>query len=226
MKLFLSGGGSDMQSIEVDRKFIEAIDISKPVLYIPVAINTDKHPYLGCLEWLKGDFAKFNFSNFVMWTEKDLKNKTERDFEQFGGVYIGGGNTFKLLSDLKEFGTFDILKSLAYKNMPIYGGSAGAIVLTRTIIPAISADPNDINLKDLSALNLLSGNDIWCHYDPSMETVIQKFLKEYDLKKIIAIPEDAGLFVSEKGIETVGPNVITVFEGNKKDILNPGEFLN
>ena len=161
-----------------------------------------------------------------MWTEKDLKNKTERDFEQFGGVYIGGGNTFKLLSDLKEFGTFDILKSLAYKNMPIYGGSAGAIVLTRTIIPAISADPNDINLKDLSALNLLSGNDIWCHYDPSMETVIQKFLKEYDLKKIIAIPEDAGLFVSEKGIETVGPNVITVFEGNKKDILNPGEFLN
>ena len=226
MKLFLSGGGSDMQSVEIDRKFIEAIDISKPVLYIPIAINTDKHPYTGCLEWLKSNFAKFNFSNFVMWTEKDLKDKTERDFEQFGGIYIGGGNTFKLLSDLKEFGTFNILKSLASENIPIYGGSAGAIVLARTIIPAISADPNDINLKDFFALNLLKDNDIWCHYNPSMETIISEFTKEYNLKKIIAIPEDAGLFVSEKGIEVVGPNVITVFEGDKKNTLNPGEFLN
>ena len=226
MKLFLSGGGSAKQSAEIDKKFIKAIDISKPVLYIPIAINTVKHPYPGCFQWLKENFTPLGFSNFVMWTEEDLKNKTEDDFKQFGGVYIGGGNTFKLLFELKKFGTFQILKSLALKDMPIYGGSAGAIILARTVIPALSADPNDINMTDFSALNLLQNNDIWCHYESSMAEYIQKFSKEHNLKKIIAIPEDAGLFVSEREIETVGPNVVTVFEGNKKDIYSSRKFIN
>lgn len=59
MKLFLSGGGNEIESTEVDRKFIETIDILKPVLYIPIA--TVKHSYPECLEWLKGSFARFNY---------------------------------------------------------------------------------------------------------------------------------------------------------------------
>ncbi len=103
MKLFLSGGGSGIDSIEVDTQFIEAINTSKPVLYIPIAIDTVKHPYPDCLKWLQDNFAPFHFDNFVMWTEENLKDKTINYFEQFCGVYIGGGNTFKLLSDLKKF---------------------------------------------------------------------------------------------------------------------------
>jgi dipeptidase E len=225
MKLFLSGGGSGKDSFELDKKFIEAVDISKPVLYIPIAINSIKHPYPGCLEWIKSNFAPFGFTNFVMWTEEDLKNKKVGDFEQFGGIYIGGGNTFKLLSEFKKFGTFEILKSLVEKNIPIYGGSAGAVILARTIIPALSADSNDINVTDFFALNLLKDNDIWCHYEPSMDKYIISFQEEHNLNKIIALSEDAGLFVSEKGIETVGPNVVTVFEKNKTKIFNPGKLI-
>src|ERR1035437_3490286 len=187
MKLFLSGGGSGKDSYELDKKFIEVIDSAKPVLYIPIAINSVKHPYPDCLEWIKSNFAPFGFTNFVMWTEGDLKNKKEEDFEQFGGIYIGGGNTFKLLSELKDFGTFQILKYLAEIDIPIYRGSAGAIIWTRTIIPAFSADPNDINLKDFSALNLLQNNHIWCHYESSMDEYIQNFQKENKLNKIIAL---------------------------------------
>lgn len=122
MKLFLTGGGSGVKSIEVDKKFLEAVDMSKPILYIPIAIDTTRHPYPGCLDWLKRNFTHFNFDNFIMWTEEELKSKTEHDFEQFGGVYIGGGNCFKLLENLKEFGTFEILRSLALRGIPIYGG--------------------------------------------------------------------------------------------------------
>jgi len=225
MKLFLSGGGSDIESIEVDKKFIEAIDISKPVLYIPIAIDTIKHPYPDCLNWLRGNFVRSNFDNFIMCIEKDLKNKTENDFEQFGGVYIGGGNTFKLLSDLKKFGTFQILKSLAIKNIPIYGGSAGALVLTKSIIPASYLDKNEINLTDLSALDLIH-EDIWCHYKSLMDADIAKFLKEHSIKRIIAIPEDAGLFVSEKRIEVIGPNIVSVISKKEKAIFHSGEVLN
>ena len=225
MKLFLSGGGSGEQSLEVDKKFIDAIDVSKPVLYVPIAIDTKKHPYSACLNWLKSNFAPLGFTNFVMWTEENLINKIEQDFEQFGGIYVGGGNTFKLLSDLKKLGTFQILKSLALKDIPIYGGSAGAIILARTVIPALSADPNDINVTDFSALNLLQNNDIWCHYNSSMDVEIQTFMKRYFLKKIIAIPEDAGLFISEKRIEAIGSNIITVFDDNKKRVFHSGESI-
>jgi len=42
MKLFLSGGGDGQDSFELDKKFIEAIDTSKPILYIPIAINNNR----------------------------------------------------------------------------------------------------------------------------------------------------------------------------------------
>src|SRR3989339_1430483 len=100
MKLFLSGGGSGNESEQIDAEFIKALDKTKPVLYIPIAIDTEKHPYGECLEWLKNNFQPFGFDNFVMWTEEDLKDKKMADFEQFGGIYIGGGNTFKLLKEL------------------------------------------------------------------------------------------------------------------------------
>lgn len=53
-----------------------------------------------------------------------------------------------------------------------------------------------------------------------MDEYILKLMEKHGLKRIIAIPEDAGLFVSEKGIETVGPNVVTLFENGKR-ILEP-----
>src|SRR5680860_142968 len=136
MKLFLSGGGAGEDSKKIDAEFIRTLDLVKPVLYIPIAIDTAKHPYLDCLDWIKNNFKSFGFENFVMWTEEDLKGKNLSDFEQFSGVYIGGGNTFKLLKELKDFGTFEILKNLAQSGIPIYGGSAGAIIMAKTIIPA------------------------------------------------------------------------------------------
>ena len=185
----------------------------------------EKHPYQECFKWIRGQFQPLGFDNFTMWTEDDLRGKTLKDFEHFGGIYIGGGNTFKLLKKIKEFGTFEILKKLTQTDIPIYGGSAGAIILARTIIPALSADPNDVKITDFSALNLLQGYDIWCHYKDQMDEEICRYSNESDLKKIIAIPENAGLYVTENSIETVGPSEISVFESGIKRIVKPGEII-
>lgn len=224
MKLFLGGGGGGKDSIELDKKFVASLDLSKPLLYIPIATNTAKYPYSGCVAWLSSVLGPLSVTNIVMWTEEDLNTKTENDFNQFGGVYIGGGNTFKLLKELKEFGTFDILKTLARKDVPIYGGSAGAIILARTIIPAMSADENKVGLTDFSALNLVQDFDVWCHYTSSEDEVIEKYMAEYDLKKIIAIPETAGLFITEESIEAVGPSNTRLFSEEKREVL-PGELI-
>lgn len=222
MKLFLSGGGADQESEQIDREFIEALDTAKPVLYIPIAIDTDKYPYPSCLDWIKNNFQPFGFTNFMMWTEKDLKGKTLADFTQFGGIYIGGGNTFKLLKELREFGTMEILKSLALADIPIYGGSAGAIIMAKTIIPALSADENLVGLSDFSALNLLSENEVWCHYRATDDETIKEFISKYQLGKIICLPEDTGVVVSEKEIKAVGSGNICVFGKDTKITLELG----
>ena len=47
-----------------------------------------------------------------------------------GGLHIGGGNTFRLLDELRRAGAGAALTALA-SGMPIYGGGAGAAVLGR-----------------------------------------------------------------------------------------------
>lgn len=225
MKLFLGGGGGKEDSIELDKKFVASLDLSKPLLYIPIAINTDKHPYSGCLEWLLDVFGPLGVKNIVMWVEDDLKQKQEEDFGQFGGVYIGGGNTFKLLKELKEFGTFEILRKLTEKDIPIYGGSAGAIIFAKTIIPALSADDNFVELTDFSAFNLVKNYDMWCHYSGSLDLVVKSYMDKYSLKKIIAIPENAGLYVTKKSIEIVGPADVNIFEEEDIITLSPGDLV-
>lgn len=208
MKIFLQGGGGKEDSFELDKKFVAALDLSKTLLYIPIAIDSVKYPYPSCLAWISDVFKSHGLTNIVMWTEGDLKGKTLAEFEQFSGVYIGGGNTFKLLKELKEFGTFDILRHLAEKGIPIAGGSAGAIILGKTITTALSADPNDVNLTDLTGLNLVNGYEIWPHYTPEMDAEIMEFKKKYNIEKIITLPENAGLCVTDGVIEEVGPGKV------------------
>ncbi len=74
MRLFL-GGGKD--SFELDKKFVSSLNLSKPLLYIPIAANTEKYPYSGCVAWLSGVLAPLGVTNFVMWVEEDLISKEE-----------------------------------------------------------------------------------------------------------------------------------------------------
>lgn len=211
MKLFLSGGGSDEDSLELDKKFASILNTSKPLLYIPIAINTLKHPYAQCLEWLKKTFRPLGVHKFVMWTEKELSKAHDGDFNSFGGIYIGGGNTFKLLKNLKDFGILDILKGLAERDIPMYGGSAGAVLLARTSIPALCADPDDVGLKELDSLNLIWDYDIFPHYESSQDKTIRGYMKKYHLKKVIGLPENCGLYVHNKKIQVVGLGSAFVF---------------
>jgi len=223
MKLFLSGGGDEKKSEMLDRKFSEALDKSKPLLYIPIAIDTKRFPYPGCLDWIKSCLGKFNVKDIVMWTEEDLKKSKEQDFNCFSGVYIGGGNTFKLLKNLKEFGTFDILKKLIKEDIPVYGGSAGAIIMGKTILSASLSDPNIVNLREFSSFNLINEYEIWPHYKEQMDKDIFNYQNKKS-SKVIALPEDSGLCVNDKEILVVGRSSSFIFNQIKQEI-KPGFFI-
>lgn len=139
-----------------------------------------------------------------MWTEKELREKAEAELKRFSGVYIGGGSTFYLLKELKESGFLSKLERLIRNNAPIYGGSAGAVIMGKTIAHAEFGDPNEVKLTNFEALNLIGERDIWPHYEPDQREEIQRYKEKYKLN-LIALPENAGVIVTEKTIEVVGP---------------------
>jgi len=101
MSLFLSGGGSREKSKEIDGAFIQAVGKDKPVLYIPLARDP---PYDTCLDWILNNFAPFNFKNIKMiLSARDIK---EINLEDYSGIYIGGGDTYRLLKNLIIFVTY------------------------------------------------------------------------------------------------------------------------
>lgn len=209
--LFLSGGGSEKESYNLDKEFAKLL--KKKLLYIPIALNEIKHPYPECLKWIKKVFRQFNFESIEMWT--DLSGHTKQDMLKFDGVYIGGGNTFKLLKQLKDT-KFDKLLVDYYKTGGnIYGGSAGAIILGRDIITASKNDKNEAELKETLGLNLINNFSICCHYKPGEDKIIFELINTHKLK-VIALPEDAGILIRKESINCIGNGKVFIFEKNKK----------
>ena len=178
MKLFLSGGGNGKQTAELDELFSKELDKSKPLLYIPIAINTEKHPYPECLKWLKSTFDKFGVKNYIMRDEKKIYYYKKEKIGNFAGIYIGGGNAPYLLKILKDSGLWDFIKQSVLNDIPIYGGSAGAIIFGKTIIPSLNDDENFVCLKDFSGMNLAKGYEVWCHYDSSKDKAIKQVITD------------------------------------------------
>jgi len=153
---------------------------------------------------VKKTFNPLGINKLEMWTEKELMKNAEIELKRFSGVYIGGGNTFYLLRELRDSGFLLKLEKFIRDDVPVYGGSAGAVIMGKIIVHANFADPNNVKLKDFRALNLIGGRDIWPHYKSEDNRKIQQYRKKYNLN-LIALPENAGIFVTEKAIEVVGP---------------------
>ena len=97
MRVFLAGGGTPEESKLLDELFAQQIDKSKPLFYIPNAMKDERYP--GCLEWFKSMIGNVGITNFEMIT--DLK-KYAREIPACSSIYIGGGNTTKLLSEIRS----------------------------------------------------------------------------------------------------------------------------
>lgn len=223
MELILSGGGSGEKSLEMDKLFASLIVKSKPLLYVPIAIDRIKHPYSECLKWLKGTFDSLGVEVYEMWTEEEIYQPKEIKPEDFGGIYIGGGNTFYLLKTLKESGFWNFLIMAMKKDIPIYGGSAGAIIFGESILT--SPDENIVGLKDFSGMNLLKEASIFCHYKPEKEEKVNEKLKDFHLNKIIALSERTGIYLKDNKITIIGQEPAYVFSNENKRQVGVGQII-
>lgn len=221
MRLILSGGGDASESKSLDTLFVKLLSQRKiqsrkqgKLLYLPIAWKSGD--FTACKQWFLSTFSALGWkkSDVVMWT--DLSGKKFENLAPFAGIYIGGGNTFYLLHQLRISGFDKLLLQFIQSNKPIYGGSAGAIIFGKSIATAgfgKDSDSNDVGLKNFSGLNLLQGFSVQCHYEQEQEKELLAFSKKFP---VIALSARSGLFVTKDKIQVLGAPVLVMKKGKTR----------
>ena len=212
MKVALGGGGGADDSRLLDEVFAAWIGSQGRLLYLPCAIRGIR-PFQSCLEWIKATFAPLNITHITMWTE--LSEHRVRELDQFDAVYIGGGNTFVLLAELRKSRFENHLREYVHRGKAIYGGSAGAAVLGRDIRTVNYLDCNEVGLVETNGLDLAEGHAIWVHYQPQDDKLIDAYVRQYQ-QPVLALSERSGIVMEQEGMRTVGFEPAYRFDGQGK----------
>ena len=178
MKLFLCGGGSGEQIKYALNNYAASIDKSKPILYIPLAMEKEK--YDSCKMWFASEIKQMGINNFEMISSSSELSK--KNFDNYSSLFIGGGNTFKLLREIQENGNFEKINNYLKNDGIVFGGSAGAIIFGNNINSCLLDDENKVNLKNCDGFDYLNGYSILCHLNTQNFKTNFKYLREYSKK--------------------------------------------
>ena len=214
MKLILNGGGDGKAAESARQALNSAIDSRKKILYIPFAWPDPA--YRGCLEFMTGELADVDKAGIEM--VKTPRELMDRVFTDYACLYIGGGNTWKLLQDLKTCGAFGRIRHYLEKEDGIvYGGSAGAIIFGRALDSCSTDDENEVGLEDHTGFNMLGGWSLLCHYtnrDPERTERSRRYLlKLSETKPVYAIPEEDTILAEDGRIGFIGSRPYYEFRG-------------
>ena len=144
--IILSGGGDFKDSFKLDKKFFSFLKLNSRILYIPVALERDKAGYEACRDWfstvISGHLREKDISFAMLLGDDEIS-----DLSIYDAIYIGGGNTYKLLDYIYQKKIDKKFLDFIEKGGIIYGGSAGAIVLGKDIRTA--EEENDKNYRPI-----------------------------------------------------------------------------
>lgn len=221
MKLFLCGGGSGKQILNALYKFSNVINREKPILYIPLAMENKK--YDSCYDWFKNEIKLVNLDKFEM--VRSSLELSQKKLDNYSALFIGGGNTFKLLKELKENNNDEKIKSYLKNNGIVFGGSAGAIIFGKDINSCLLDDENNINLNNTEGFDFLNGYSILCHLKNKNFNKNLEYLNEYSKKnKVIYLPEEDVIFINNKKIGIIGTSKYVIFKNGKYEFHNFANF--
>ena len=219
MKLYLSGGGSGKQNHFAYINFFRIIDKSKPILYIPLAMESTM--YKSCYNWFKNEINSYNFDKFEM-VESSLE-LSKLDLNNYSALFIGGGNTYRLLSELNKNDNISKIKKYLINGGIVYGGSAGAIIFGKDIDGCkLMDEKNDVNTE---GLNFINNYSLLCHFNNNNLKLNKKYLTTYSKKnKLLFLPEEDVLVISDNSIKIIGNHKYAIFNNQKIAIHSPSNF--
>lgn len=216
MKVFLCGGGAGTQTVRALRRLNEVIRHDLPCLYIPLAMEPDR--YDGCLEWITGELGGVDIPGIEM--VRSAEELARKNLPDYSFLFLGGGNTFRLLNEIKRVNMFEPIREYLRNGGAAFGGSAGAIVFGEDLESCALDDENEVNLKDTGGFDVLNGISLLCHFtsrDPEHDRRSEEYLlKISEHRKVYALPEEDTLFLNNGRLEAIIDRPYYLFEHGRK----------
>jgi dipeptidase E len=206
MNLVFYSGGDDKENENLDRSFLELLGKKNPVVtFIPSSSYLSEQEFKSFVR----HYSKFKITRFIHFPidvpfDKILFQEVMRS----DAIHMAGGNTFYFLHNLRKAKLLPQLKTFADKGGLLTGLSAGAIMMTENIemagYPEFDRDENIVNLKNLSALNLVDFL-FFPHFRNSAryDSVFKQYTRKSE-KVLYACPDGAGIVIRDNEIRFVG----------------------
>lgn len=229
MRIFLCGGGDGEQTRMANQRLDQIVDHTKPLLYIPLAMEGN---YESCQKWIQGELREVRVPAIEM--VRSVEELFKKELEKYSAIFIGGGNTYKLLRDLKTSGCFGKIKAYIENDGIVFGGSAGAILFGYDIYSCASMDKNEVGLMDTKGFDVLNGMSLFAHYMNKSSCLSEKENEARTVEytkallhfsetrgPVIALPEEDTLFLNGLAIEIIGDSPYYLFENGNRQELHP-----
>jgi dipeptidase E len=195
-RLFLNGGGDAPDSAPVDRAFVSALG-DGPVLYWPFARAPETYP--ACETWFRELMSGLGVSRIEMWREPDIA----RSLARYGGLYIGGGDTYRLIDSLRTTGFDRLLVDAIHGGLPVFGGSAGAIIFGADIATWVADGVERPSVETARGLDLLDGYSVWAEYEERDRDATQAWLTSRG-SPLLGLGCAAGIVVKDGAMHACG----------------------
>ncbi len=152
--------------------------------------------------------------------------------ERAEAVFVGGGNTFRLLKALQDFGVVDAIRRRVRAGMPYIGSSAGSIVAGPTLkttkdMPIVEpASFEALALVDFQiSPHYLDPDPTSKHMGETQEERILQFLEENDTP-VVGLREGAFLEVEAKSVLLGGAASARIFRRGAAPVeARPGKRI-
>lgn len=206
MNLVFYSGGDDKDNLHLDRAFVELLAKKNPVItFIPSSSYLSEQEFKSFVR----HYSKYKITRFIHFpVDVPFDKILFQEVMRSDAIHMGGGNTFYFLNSLRKAGLLGQLKTFADKGGLLTGLSAGAIMMTENIemagYPEFDRDENAVNIKNLSALNLVDFL-FFPHFRNSAryDAVFKKYTRQSE-KIIYACPDGAGIVVRDNEIRFIG----------------------
>ncbi len=216
MKVFICGGGSGEKTVRAVRRLNEVIRHDLPCLYIPLAMEEGQ--YDSCYKWITGELSRVDIPDIEMI--RSAEELARKHLADYSFIFIGGGNTFRLLSKIKRVHMFEPIREYLLSGGVAFGGSAGAIIFGEDLESCALDDDNEVGLTDTQGYDVLKGVSFLCHFTnrfPEQDRLSEDYLlKISNHRKTYALPEEDTLFLNETQLEEIIDKPYYVFENGTK----------
>ncbi len=199
-----------------------------------------------------GDRKRLLFVPFALFDRDAYAEKAEETFAGIGfavdslhrapdvhkaiagaeAIFVGGGNTFRLLNELYALDVLDPIRERVASGMPYMGSSAGSNIAGATIkttndMPII--EPPSFDALALVPFQLnphyLDPDPGSTHMGETRETRIREFLEEND-NVVVGIREGAMLRIDDDAVSLRGERGARIFRrGRDPEEFEPGSDL-